>query len=108
MKTKIILLAALFIGFSISSFSQEQVVIKQVIKNNLGDFTNISTIEINTDCPVMIKSGKEYAVYLVGDIDKTKSNDYKGFCVLKENVLSINSPYKGNKKDLTITIELEE
>lgn len=108
MKTKIILLAVFLIGFSLSSFSQEQVVIKQVIKNNLGDFTNISTIEINTDCPVMIKSGKEYAVYLVGDIDKTKSNDYKGFCVLKENVLSINSPYKGNKKDLTITIELEE
>ncbi|MBP1645421.1 MAG: hypothetical protein H6Q16_996 [Bacteroidetes bacterium] len=106
MKTKNLLFLILLLGLSFNSFSQEEVVIKQVITNNLGDFTNISTIEINTDCPVMIKSGKEDAVYLVGDIDKSKSSDYKGFCVLKENVLSINSPYKGDKKDLTITIEL--
>jgi len=109
MKTKNLLVIILLIALSFNAFSQEQVVIKQVITNNLGGSTNsISTIEINTDCPVMIKSGKEDAVYLVGDIDKTKSNDYKGFCVLKENVLSINSPYKGDKKNLTITIELEE
>ena len=34
MKTKIILLATLFIGFSLSSFSQEEITIKQVIKNS--------------------------------------------------------------------------
>ncbi len=109
MKTKNLLFLILLLGISLNAFSQKEVTIKQVITNNLGGAPNgISTIEINTDCPVMIKSGKEDAVYLVGDIDKAKSDDYKGFCVLKENVLSINSPYKGDKKNLKITIELEE
>lgn len=108
MKTKIILLTALFIGFSISSFSQEEITIKQVIKNsnsnpekyNRANRDEIYNVRINTSLPVTIKEGVENAIFLTGEFNNRE--DYAGFCILEDGTLKINSPKKGK----SITLEL--
>src|SRR5690554_788008 len=108
MKTKIILLAALFIGFSLSSFSQEEITIKQVIKNsnsspekyNRANRDEIYNVRINTSLPVTIKEGVENAIFLTGEFNNRE--DYAGFCILEDGTLKINSPKKGK----SITLEL--
>lgn len=108
MKTKIILLAALFIGFSLSSFSQEEITIKQVIKNsnsspekyNRANRDEIYNVRINTSLPVTIKEGVENAIFLTGEF--SNSEDYAGFCILEDGTLKINPPKKGK----SITLEL--
>lgn len=120
MKTKIILLAALFIGFSLSSFSQEEITIKQVIKNSSTNASSygdaIKVIKIWTDIPVIIKSGKENAIYLTGDIKANEKDKISSFCVLKNNLFEISSPYlfldeENKSKDFgnfKITLELAD
>lgn len=108
MKTKNLLVIILLIGLSFNAFSQEEVTIKQVIKNSektSNEVSNINAIQINTDCPIIIKSGAENVVYLTGDIDNP--NSYGGFCTLKDGILKINSPSKDGKK-FKITIELKK
>ncbi len=108
MKTKIILLTALFIGFSLSSFSQEEITIKQVIKNsnsssekyNRANRDEIYNVRINTSLPVTIKEGVENAIFLTGEFNNRE--DYAGFCILEDGTLKINSPKKGK----SITLEL--
>lgn len=108
MKTKIILLAALFIGFSLNSFSQEEITIKQVIKNsnsssekyNRANRDEIYNVRINTSLPVTIKEGVENAIFLTGEF--SNSEDYAGFCILEDGTLKINPPKKGK----SITLEL--
>ncbi|MFA7081216.1 MAG: outer membrane beta-barrel protein [Bacteroidales bacterium] len=108
MKTKNLLVLILVLGLSFNAFSQEKITIKQTIKSSdksSNESSIISAIDINTDSPVRIKSGKENIVYLTGYIDNP--NDYKGFCVLKDEVLKINSPSQ-TQKDFNITIELQK
>ena len=108
MKTKIILLAALFIGFSLSSFSQEEITITQVIKNsnsssekyNRANRDEIYNVRINTSLPVTIIEGVENAIFLTGEFNNRE--DYAGFCILEDGTLKINSPKKGK----SITLEL--
>lgn len=108
MKTKIILLAVFFIGFSLSSFSQEEITIKQVIKNsnsssekyNRANRDEIYNVRINTSLPVTIKEGVENAIFLTGEFNNRE--DYAGFCILEDGTLKINSPKKGK----SITLEL--
>lgn len=105
MKTKIILLTALFIGFSLSSFSQEEITIKQVLKNSSKSTIKIANdqinyVRVNTSIPVTINQGTENAIYITGEFDN--SEDYAGFCTLENAILKINSPKKGKK----ITLEL--
>ncbi|MDY0054591.1 MAG: DUF2807 domain-containing protein [Bacteroidales bacterium] len=100
MKTKIILLAALFIGFSISSFSQEEITIKQVIKNsskstNKKENDEVNIVRVYTSIPITINQGTENAIYLTGEF--SNSEDYAGFCILEDGTLKINSPKKGKK-----------
>lgn len=120
MKTKNLLVIILLIGLSFNAFSQEQVTIKQVIKNSstnpisIGD--NIRIIRIWTDLPVTIKSGKENAIYLTGDIKDNERENIPSFCVLNNNVFEISSPYlyldeKYKAKDFSkfkITLELAD
>lgn len=105
MKTKIILLATLFIGFSLRSFSQEEITIKQVLKNSSKSTIKIANdqinyVRVNTSIPVTINQGTENAIYITGEFDN--SEDYAGFCTLENAILKINSPKKGKK----ITLEL--
>ncbi|MFA6199854.1 MAG: outer membrane beta-barrel protein [Bacteroidales bacterium] len=106
MKTKNLLFLILLLGISFDAFSQKEVTIKQVITSSLDVEDNIYMINIETDCPVTIKSGKENVVYLTGNIAKEDAEDYKGFCTLSNNVLMVESPYKDKKKYFKITIEL--
>lgn len=108
MKTKNLLVIILLIGLSFNAFSQEEVTIKQVIKNSektSNEVSIINAIQINTDCPVIIKSGEENVVYLTGYIDNP--NNYSGFCILKDGILKINSPSQVDKR-FKITIELKK
>lgn len=108
MKTKNLLVLILILGLSFNAFSQEKITIKQVIKSSDKSSKEgivINAIEIETDAPVRIISGKENIVYLTGYIENP--DDYKGFCVLKDEVLKINSPSQ-TQKDFNITIELQK
>ena len=104
MKTKNLLFIILLIGLSFNAFSQEEVTIKQVIKNSstnpisIGD--DITLIRINTSLPVTIKEGGQNAIYLTGEFNSPE--DYAGFCMLENGVLMVNSPKKGK----SIKIEL--
>lgn len=105
MKTKNLLFLILILGFSFNSFSQEEVTIKQVLKNSSTSSKKFTTDQINfikvyTSIPVTINNGKENAIYLTGEFDSAE--DYAGFCTLEDAVLKINSPKKGKK----ITLEL--
>lgn len=105
MKIKNLLVIILLIGLSFNAFSQEEVTIKQVIKNSLtsdikGTNNQISIVEINTSIPVTINKGEENAIYITGKFDNAE--DYIGLCTLNDGFLRINNPKKGNK----ITIEL--
>ena len=120
MKTKNLLVIILLIGLSFNAFSQEEVTIKQVIKNSstnaksYGD--GIKVIKIWTKIPVTIKSGKENAIYLTGDMNKNEKDKLSSFCVLKNNVFEISSPYlfldeESKPKDFSkfkITLELAD
>lgn len=106
MKTKKLLVLILLLGLSLNAFSQEEVTIKQVIKNSSrtkrGGNEGINVIRINTPLPVIINKGEENAIYLKGEL--TNSDDYSGFCILEDGILYINSPKKGK----SILIELAE
>ncbi|MBP1630420.1 MAG: hypothetical protein H6Q15_1313 [Bacteroidetes bacterium] len=120
MKTKNLLIFFLIIGINFSAFSQDEVTIKQVIKNSSSNpsvkGSKIEIIEIWTDIPITIKEGKENAIYLTGDINEYEKANLERFCVLKNNVFEINSinifddeEYKS--KDLSkfrITLELAD
>lgn len=120
MKTKNLLVLILVLGLSFNAFSQEKITIKQVIKNKA---TNASTygdgikiIKIWSSLPITIKSGKENAIYLTGDMKENEKEKLSSFCELKNNIFSISSPYlfldeEGKRKDLsdfTITLELAD
>lgn len=121
MKTKNLLFIILLIGLSFNAFSQEEVTIKQVIKNSStnapfnGD-DGIRIIKIWTNLSVTIKSGKENAIYLTGDMKNNEKDKLSSFCVLKNSVFEINSPYlyldeEFKEKDLRkfkITLELSD
>lgn len=120
MKTKNLLFLILILGLSFNSFSQEEVTIKQVIKNsstNAESFGDaIKVIKIRAKIPVTIKSGKENAIYLTGDMKENEKDKLSGFCVLKNNVFEISSPYlfldeESKPKDFSkfrITLELAD
>lgn len=96
MKVKNLLASIFILGLSLNAFSQERITIKQVIKNSSNspkDGDAISTIRIWTDLPVIIKSGKENAIYLSGDMKENEREKLSSFCVLRNNVFKINSPY---------------
>lgn len=106
MKTKNLFFLILLLGLSFNAISQEEVTIKQVIKNNSrtikGINEGINVIRINTPLPVVINKGEENAIYLKGEL--TNSDDYSGFCIIEDGILYINSPKKGK----SILIELAE
>lgn len=120
MKTKNLLFLILILGLSFNSFSQEEVTIKQVIKNsstNAESFGDaIKVIKIWAKIPVTIKSGKENAIYLTGDMKENEKDKLSSFCVLKNNVFEISSPYlfldeESKPKDFSkfrITLELAD
>ena len=97
MKTKNLLVIILLIGLSFNAFSQEQVTIKQVIKNTstnpMFNGDDIGIIKIWTDLPVTIKSGKENAIYLTGDMKDNEKDKISSFCLLRNKVFDISSPY---------------
>ncbi|MDD3287015.1 MAG: outer membrane beta-barrel protein [Bacteroidales bacterium] len=120
MKTKNLLFLILLLGLSFNTFSQEEVTIKQVIKNsstNAESFGDaIKVIKIWAKIPVTIKSGKENAIYLTGDMKENEKDKLSSFCVLKNNVFEISSPYlfldeESKPKDFSkfrITLELAD
>lgn len=120
MKTKNLLFLILILGLSFNTFSQEEVTIKQVIKNtatNAESFGDaIKVIKIWAKIPVTIRSGKENAIYLTGDMKENEKDKLSSFCVLKNNVFEISSPYlfldeESKPKDFSkfrITLELAD
>ncbi|MDD4068301.1 MAG: outer membrane beta-barrel protein [Bacteroidales bacterium] len=105
MKTKNLLFLILILGFSFNSFSQEEVTIKQVLKNSSKSTIKIANdqinyVRVNTSIPVTINKGKENAIYITGEFDGAE--DYAGFCTLEDAILKINNPKKGKR----ITLEL--
>ncbi|MBP6429442.1 MAG: PorT family protein [Bacteroidales bacterium] len=120
MKTKNLLVLILVLGLSFNAFSQEKITIKQVIKNKstnasaYGD--GIKIVQIWSSLPITIKSGKENAIYLTGDMKENEKEKLSSFCQLKNNIFSISSPYlfldeEGKAKDLsdfTIILELAD
>jgi hypothetical protein len=105
MKTKNLLFLILILGFSFNSFSQEEVTIKQVLKNSSKSTIKIANdqinyVRVNTSIPVTINKGKENAIYITGEFDSAE--DYAGFCTLEDAILKINNPKKGKR----ITLEL--
>lgn len=120
MKTKNLLFLILILGFSFNSFSQEEVTIKQVIKNSATNAESygdaIKVIKIWAKIPVTIRSGKENAIYLTGDMKENEKDKLSSFCVLKNNVFEISSPYlfldeESKPKDFSkfrITLELAD
>lgn len=120
MKTKNLLFLILLLGLSFNTFSQEEVTIKQVIKNtatNAESFGDaIKVIKIWAKIPVTIRSGKENAIYLTGDMKENEKDKLSSFCVLKNNVFEISSPYlfldeESKPKDFSkfrITLELAD
>ncbi|MDD4703764.1 MAG: hypothetical protein PHE28_05475, partial [Bacteroidales bacterium] len=105
MKTKNLLFLILILGLSFNSFSQEEVTIKQVIKNSSssnikGTNDQISIVEINTSIPVTINKGEENAIFIKGKFNNAE--DYIGLCTLDNGLLKINNPKKGKE----ITLEL--
>ena len=105
MKTKIFLAAVLFFGINAVSFSQEEITIKQVLRNSSTDAIQgtkdkISYVRINTSIPVTINNGEQNTIYLTGKF--SSEDDYSGFCTLEEGILYVNSPKKGTN----ITLEL--
>ncbi|MBP1629746.1 MAG: hypothetical protein H6Q15_639 [Bacteroidetes bacterium] len=108
MKTKNLFFLILLLGLSFNAISQEEVTIKQVLKNsNTSSEKNnrwirdeINEVIINTSLPVTIKGGIENAIFLTGEFNN--SEDYAGFCILEDGALKINSPKKGK----SITLEL--
>jgi hypothetical protein len=120
MKTKNLLFLILILGLSFNSFSQEEVTIKQVIKNSATNAESygdaIKVIKIWAKIPVTIRSGKENAIYLTGDMKENEKDKLSSFCVLKNNVFEISSPYlfldeESKPKDFSkfrITLELAD
>ena len=105
MKTKNLLFLILLLGLSFNTFSQEEVTIKQVIKNSSssnikGTNDQISIVEINTSIPVTINKGEENAIFIKGNFNNAE--DYIGLCTLDNGLLKINNPKKGKE----ITLEL--
>lgn len=105
MKTKNLLFLILLLGLSFNSFSQEEVTIKQVLKNSSKSTIKIANdqinyVRVNTSIPVTINKGKENAIYITGEFDGAE--DYAGFCTLEDAILKINNPKKGKR----ITLEL--
>ncbi len=105
MKTKNLLFLILILGLSFNSFSQEEVTIKQVLKNSSKSTIKIANdqinyVRVNTSIPVTINKGKENAIYITGEFDGAE--DYAGFCTLEDAILKINNPKKGKR----ITLEL--
>ncbi|MDD2530773.1 MAG: hypothetical protein PHN41_06035, partial [Bacteroidales bacterium] len=63
MKTKNLLFLILILGLSFNSFSQEEVTIKQVLKNSSKSTIKIANdqinyVRVNTSIPVTINKGK--------------------------------------------------
>jgi hypothetical protein len=120
MKTKKLLVLILLLGLSLNAFSQEEVTIKQVIKNSSTNAASygdaIKVIKIWTKIPVTIRSGKENAIYLTGEMKDNEKDKLSSFCVLKNNVFEISSPYlfldeESKAKDFSkfrITLELAD
>lgn len=106
MKTKIFSAIFLIIGINIISFSQEEITIKQVLKNSSTSSKfvkdEINMVRINTSLPVTINGGEQNAIYLTGTFGSEE--DYAGFCTLEDGILNINSPQKGKN----ITLELAQ
>lgn len=105
MKTKNLLFLILILGLSFNSFSQEEVTIKQVLKNSSKSTIKIANdqinyVRVNTSIPVTINKGTENAIYITGEFDGAE--DYAGFCTLEDAILKINNPKKGKR----ITLEL--
>ena len=105
MKTKNLLFLILILGLSFNTFSQEEVTIKQVLKNSSKSTIKIANdqinyVRVNTSIPVTINKGKENAIYITGEFDGAE--DYAGFCTLEDAILKINNPKKGKR----ITLEL--
>ncbi|MDD3667620.1 MAG: outer membrane beta-barrel protein, partial [Bacteroidales bacterium] len=76
----------------------------------------IKVIKIWAKIPVTIRSGKENAIYLTGDMKENEKDKLSSFCVLKNNVFEISSPYlfldeESKPKDFSkfrITLELAD